>query len=52
MNSGAVLEQLPTAKEVYPIIKSKIRTKWQKEWADHINHRLMIDPNLKSRIAQ
>ena len=47
-----MLELLPTAKEVYPIIKSKIKNKWQKEWTGHINCRHMIDPNLMSRITQ
>ena len=52
MKSGTVFELLLAAKEVYPIIKSKIRNKWQKEWAGHVKHRHMIDPNLMSRIMQ
>ena len=52
MDNGKVIELLPTAKEVYPIIKSKIRDTWQKEWVSHITHRHMIDPNLMPRIIQ
>ena len=52
MDTGVELELLPTAKEVYPIIKSKLRDKWQSEWAGHVNHRQMIDPKLQPKIIQ
>ena len=52
MDNDRVIELLPTAKEDYPIINSKIRGKWQKEWASHANHRHMMDPNLMPRILQ
>ena len=52
MDNGNVVKLLPTAKEVYPIIHSKIREKWQKEWVSHVNHRNIIDPNLTTKITQ
>ena len=52
MDTGVELELLPTAKEVYPVIKNKIRDEWQSEWAGHVNHRQMIDPNLQPKITQ
>ena len=52
MDNGKVIKLLPTAKEVYPIIHSKIRDKWQKELDSHVNHKNTIDPNLMTRITQ
>ncbi|MEW8548241.1 MAG: reverse transcriptase domain-containing protein [Candidatus Thiodiazotropha sp.] len=52
LTKGKVLDILPAPKEIYPIIKAKIRANWAQDWHNHRGFRHQISAVLPTRLTQ
>ena len=52
LTKGKTLDILPAPKEIYPIIKAKIRANWAQDWKNHKGFRHQISATLPSKVTQ
>ncbi|MCU7844861.1 MAG: endonuclease/exonuclease/phosphatase family protein [Candidatus Thiodiazotropha sp. (ex Monitilora ramsayi)] len=51
LRHGKVIDILPSAREIYPLIKSKVRAEWAREWRDSHGFRHELDPGLMTKVT-
>ena len=52
LTTGKPINILPSTKEIYAIIKAKIRQEWADDWKKHTGLRHTLDPTLSTKLTQ